>query len=64
MKYDDYLKFTLERIKWAIKNEQDTERRQNKTKYTMQKTKKMSKPDHTKNPGVNPTKIEHLNFTT
>lgn len=30
MKYDDYLKFTLERIKWAIKNEQDTERRQTK----------------------------------
>jgi hypothetical protein len=29
----------------------------NKAKYTMQKTKKMSKPDHTKNPGVNPRRL-------
>ena len=57
MKYDDYLKFTLERIKWAIKNEQDTERRQTKQNRQCKKTKKMSKPDHTKNPGVNPRRL-------
>lgn len=40
MKYDDYLKFTLERIKWAIKNEQDTERRQTKQNRQCKKLKR------------------------